>query len=133
MTGAVVGTALRGYLQDRVDDRLVLTGQIAARLSPPADDDTPPVIRALGLFGAATVTHLDDGDTVRRAFEASTELPGGGPDLPELDRAAVQAHGAAPSPSAPATASTTGACRWTCAPWPPTPCTTYAPSTPTGP
>ncbi|MGW0188971.1 sensor histidine kinase [Streptomyces sp. NPDC003362] len=95
-TGAVVSTALRGYLQDRVDDRLALTGRIAARLSPPAADDTPPVIRALGLFGDATVTYLDDGGTVRTAFGASTELPGGGPDLPELDRAAVQAHGGRP-------------------------------------
>ncbi|MCZ0983156.1 HAMP domain-containing sensor histidine kinase [Streptomyces diastatochromogenes] len=91
-TGVIVTTALQGYLQDRVDDRLVLTGQIAARLVPPAGTDTPPSVQALSVLGDTTVTYLDDDGTIRRAFDASTVPPGGGPELPFLDHAAVLAH-----------------------------------------
>ncbi|MFF9571033.1 sensor histidine kinase [Streptomyces sp. NPDC014685] len=95
-TGLIVTTALRGYLQDRVDDRLVLTGEIAARLAPPADADTPPGVEALGVLGDTTVTYLDDDGATRRAFDPSTALPGGGPELPALDHAAVLARGGRP-------------------------------------
>ncbi|MFH8473657.1 histidine kinase dimerization/phospho-acceptor domain-containing protein [Streptomyces sp. NPDC018000] len=91
-TGVIVTTALHGYLQDRVDDRLVLTGQIAARLAPPSGTDTPPSVQALGVLGDTTVTYLDDAGATRRAFDASTAPPGGGPDLPALDRGGVLAH-----------------------------------------
>ncbi|GAA3894522.1 HAMP domain-containing sensor histidine kinase [Streptomyces gulbargensis] len=91
-TGVIVTTALQRYLQDRVDDRLVLTGQIAARLVPPAGTDTPPSVQALSVLGDTTVTYLDDDGTTRRAFDASTVPPGGGPELPVLDHAAVLAH-----------------------------------------
>ncbi|SCF98965.1 two-component system, OmpR family, sensor kinase [Streptomyces sp. Ncost-T10-10d] len=84
--------ALQGYLQDRVDDRLVLTGQIAARLAPPAGTSTPPSVQALGVLGDTTVTYLDDDGATRKAFDASTVPPGGGPELPVLDHAAVLAH-----------------------------------------
>ncbi|MFG3532980.1 ATP-binding protein [Streptomyces sp. NPDC047917] len=89
-TGVIVTTALRGYLQDRVDDRLVLTGQIAARVAPPAD--TPPSVQALSVLGDTTVTYLDDDGATSRAFDTSTAPPGGGPELPALDHAAVLAH-----------------------------------------
>ncbi|MFD7917722.1 ATP-binding protein [Streptomyces sp. NPDC059740] len=95
-TGVVVTTALRGYLQDRVDDRLVLTSQIAARLTPPAPTDTPPGAQALGMLGDTTVTYLDVDGATRRAFEASPAPPDGGPDLPRLDREAVLARGGRP-------------------------------------
>ncbi|MFG3154983.1 ATP-binding protein [Streptomyces sp. NPDC048219] len=95
-TGVVVTTALRGYLQDRVDDRLVLTGQIAARLTPPAGTGNPPSVQALSVLGDTTVTYLDDDGSVRREFDASTAPPGGGPELPALDRAAVLSHGGCP-------------------------------------
>ncbi|MFF7774899.1 ATP-binding protein [Streptomyces tanashiensis] len=95
-TGVIVTTALRGYLQDRVDDRLVLTGQIAARLAPPAGTGTPPSVQALSVLGDTTVTYLDDEGATTREFETSTVPPGGGPELPPLDRAAVLAHGGHP-------------------------------------
>ncbi|NUV95669.1 sensor histidine kinase [Streptomyces sp. WAC05458] len=88
-TGVIVTTALQGYLQDRVDDRLVLTGQIAARLVPPAGTDTPPSVRVLDVLGDITVTYLGEDGATRRAFDASTTPPGGGPELPRLDHAAV--------------------------------------------
>ncbi|WP_434403297.1 ATP-binding protein [Streptomyces sp. NBC_01353] len=91
-TGMFVTTALHGYLLDRVDDRLVLTGQIAARLSPPSGTGTPPGVQALSVLGDRTVTYLDDDGATRRSFDASTAPPGGGPDLPALDRADVVAH-----------------------------------------
>ncbi|MDN3247556.1 MULTISPECIES: HAMP domain-containing sensor histidine kinase [unclassified Streptomyces] len=91
-TGVTVTTALQGYLQDRVDDRLVLTGQLAARLVPPAGTDNPPSVQALSVLGDTTVTYLDNDGTTRRTFDATTAPPGGGPDLPALDRAAVLAH-----------------------------------------
>lgn len=91
-TGVIVTAALHGYLQDRVDDRLVLTGQIAARLTPPAATGTPPSVQALGVLGDTTVTYLDGDGAARRTFETSTAPPGGGPELPSLDRAAVLAH-----------------------------------------
>ncbi|MER7702593.1 ATP-binding protein [Kitasatospora sp. NPDC097605] len=95
-TGVLVAGALHGYLQDRVDDRLVLTGQIAAHLSPPAGTGTPTGVQALGVLGETTVTYLDDDGALRRAFDVSPAPPGGGPDLPRLDRAAVVAHGGRP-------------------------------------
>ncbi|MEU1228849.1 HAMP domain-containing sensor histidine kinase [Streptomyces sp. NPDC005828] len=95
-TGVIVTTALRGYLQDRVDERLVLTGQIAARLAPPAGIETPPGVQALSVLGDTTVTYLDDEGATTREFETSTVPPGGGPALPPLDRAAVLAHGGRP-------------------------------------
>ncbi|WP_426362328.1 ATP-binding protein [Streptomyces sp. E-08] len=91
-TGVIVTAALQGYLQDRVDERLVLTGQIAARLSPPAGTGTPPGVQALGVLGDTTVTYLDDEGATTREFESGTVPPGGGPELPPLDRAAVVAH-----------------------------------------
>ncbi|KOG61073.1 MULTISPECIES: sensor histidine kinase [Streptomyces] len=91
-TGAIVTTALRGYLENRVDDRLVLTGQIAARLAPPAGTGTPPSVRALSVLGDTTVTYLDDEGATRSVFDASTAPPGGGPELPALDHAAVLAR-----------------------------------------
>ncbi|MCX4851975.1 HAMP domain-containing sensor histidine kinase [Streptomyces sp. NBC_00893] len=95
-TGLIVTTALHGYLQDRVDDRLVLTGEIAARLAPPSGTSTPPSVEALGVLGDTTVTYLDDDGATRRAFDASTAPPGGGPELPALDHAAVLARGGRP-------------------------------------
>ncbi|MFB6754849.1 ATP-binding protein [Streptomyces sp. NPDC056353] len=96
-TGLLVTTALHGYLQDRVDDRLALTGQIAARLSPPASGtETPPSVRALSVLGDTTVTYVDDDGGARRRFDATTAPSGGGPDTPRLDRAAVLAHGGRP-------------------------------------
>ncbi|GHA90947.1 two-component sensor histidine kinase [Streptomyces tendae] len=95
-TGLLVTTALHGYLQDRVDDRLALTGRIASRLSPPSGTDTPPGVRALGVLGDTTVTYVDDAGAARRSFDASTAPPGGGPDLPRLGRAAVLEHGGRP-------------------------------------
>ncbi|MFF7456451.1 sensor histidine kinase [Kitasatospora sp. NPDC008115] len=95
-TGVLVAGALHGYLQDRVDDRLVLTGQVASRLSPPSGADTPTGVQALGLLGETTVTYLDDAGAVRRAFDVSPAPPHGGPELPPLDRAAVVAHGGRP-------------------------------------
>ncbi|MEV5985489.1 HAMP domain-containing sensor histidine kinase [Streptomyces sp. NPDC052051] len=92
--GLIVTTALHGYLQDRVDDRLVLTGQIAARLAPPSG--TPPNAQALGVLGDTTVTYLDGGGATRRTFDASAAPPGGGPRLPALDRAAVLDRGGRP-------------------------------------
>ncbi|MFH9083706.1 ATP-binding protein [Streptomyces sp. NPDC017673] len=95
-TGAIVTTALRGYLENRVDDRLVLTGQIAARLAPPAGTGTPPSVRALSVLGDTTVTYLDDDGATRSTFDASTAPPGGGAELPALDHAAVLARGGRP-------------------------------------
>ncbi|MGW3461617.1 sensor histidine kinase [Streptomyces olivaceoviridis] len=95
-TGVIVTAALHGYLQDRVDDRLVLTGQIAARLTPPAGTGTPPSVQALSVLGDTTVTYLDGDGAPRTTFETSTVPPGGGPELPPLDRAAVVAHGGRP-------------------------------------
>ncbi|MEU6975053.1 MULTISPECIES: HAMP domain-containing sensor histidine kinase [unclassified Streptomyces] len=95
-TGVIVTAALHGYLQNRVDDRLVLTGEIAARLVPPADTGTPPSVQALSVLGDTTVTYLDDDGATRRTFETSTVPPGGGPELPPLDRTSVVAHGARP-------------------------------------
>ncbi|MFJ9444675.1 ATP-binding protein [Kitasatospora sp. NPDC101235] len=95
-TGLLVTTALHGYLQDRVDDRLVLTGQVAARLSPPVGPGTPTGVQALGILGNTTVTYLDDDGATRRAFDVSPTPPGGGPELPPLDREAVLAHGGHP-------------------------------------
>jgi two-component system OmpR family sensor kinase len=94
--GLIVTTALRSYLQDRVDERLTVTGQIAARLVPPAGTGTPPGVQALGVLGGTTVTYLEDDGTTRRAFEGSTTPPGGGPELPLLDHASVLAHGGRP-------------------------------------
>ncbi|MEU9861983.1 HAMP domain-containing sensor histidine kinase [Streptomyces sp. NPDC047971] len=91
-TGVFVTTALHSYLQDRVDDRLHLTGRIASRLSPPSGTGTPPGVQALSVLGDTTVTYLDADGATRRSFETSAVLPGGGPDLPGLDRAAVVAH-----------------------------------------
>ncbi|MFE5485752.1 sensor histidine kinase [Streptomyces sp. NPDC056527] len=90
-TGMFVTTALHAYLQDRVDDRLVLTSQIASRLSPPSGTDTPPGVQALSVLGATTVTYLEADGATRRSFETSTALPGGGPVLPAPDRAEVLA------------------------------------------
>ncbi|MEU1048662.1 HAMP domain-containing sensor histidine kinase [Streptomyces sp. NPDC005897] len=95
-TGMAVTTALRGYLEDRVDDRLALTGQIAARLAPPSGTGNPASVRALSVLGDTTVTYLDDDGATLRAFDASTAPPGGGPDLPALDRAGVLAHDGRP-------------------------------------
>ncbi|NEB11113.1 HAMP domain-containing histidine kinase [Streptomyces coelicoflavus] len=95
-TGLLVTTALHGYLQDRVDDRLALTGEISARLSPPPGTGTPPSVRALGVLGDTTVTYVDEAGAARRTFDASTAPSGGGPDLPLLDRAAVLGHGGRP-------------------------------------
>ncbi|MFB7475195.1 sensor histidine kinase [Kitasatospora sp. NPDC056184] len=95
-TGLLVTGALHGYLQDRVDDRLVLTGQIAARLSPPAGTGTPTGVQALGVLGDTTVTYLDDDGAAGPAFDLSPAPPGGGPALPPLDSAAVLAHGGRP-------------------------------------
>ncbi|MFF1651332.1 sensor histidine kinase [Streptomyces sp. NPDC058240] len=89
--GMVVTTALHSYLQGRVDDRLVLTGQLAARLTPPPGTDTPKSVQALSLFGDTTLTYVDDSGATLRAFDASTAPPGDGPDLPTLDREAVLA------------------------------------------
>ncbi|MEU6099926.1 sensor histidine kinase [Streptomyces flaveolus] len=91
-TGLLVTTALHGYLQGRADDRLALTGQIAARLTPPSGTGTPPSVRALGVLGDTTVTYVDDTGATRRTFDAGTAPAGGGPVLPRLDRAAVLAH-----------------------------------------
>ncbi|MFB7594536.1 sensor histidine kinase [Streptomyces sp. NPDC056160] len=91
-TGVVVSTALHGYLQDRVDDRLALTAQIAARLSPPPGDESTRAARPSSLLGDTTLTFVDDHGATRRAFDSSTAPPGGGPDLPVLDHRAVLAH-----------------------------------------
>ncbi|MER6983572.1 histidine kinase dimerization/phospho-acceptor domain-containing protein, partial [Streptomyces carpinensis] len=95
-TGVIVTTALHGYLQDRVDDRLVLTGQIAARLAPPSATGTPPSVQVLSALGDTTVTYLDANGSTRRAFDASTAPPGGGPQLPALNHANVLAHAGRP-------------------------------------
>ncbi|MFG2914973.1 ATP-binding protein [Kitasatospora sp. NPDC048298] len=95
-TGLLVTSALHGYLQDRVDDRLVLTGQVAARISPPAGTGTPTGVQALGVIGDTTVTYLDEDGATRRAFDVSPSPPGGGPELPPLDHEAVLAHGGRP-------------------------------------
>ncbi|MEU3199961.1 hypothetical protein [Streptomyces sp. NPDC006996] len=91
-TGVIVTTALRGYLQDHVDDRLVLTSQVAARVAPPAGIDPSPSVQALSVLGDTTVTYLNDDGAIRRTFDASTVPPGGGPELPALDHTAVLAH-----------------------------------------
>lgn len=49
-------------------------------------------MQALSVLGDTTVTYLDDDGTTRRAFDASTVPPGGGPELPALDHAAVLSH-----------------------------------------
>ncbi|MCM1972445.1 MULTISPECIES: HAMP domain-containing sensor histidine kinase [unclassified Streptomyces] len=95
-TGLLVTTALHGYLQDRVDDRLAVTGQIASRLTPPSGTDSPPRVRALTVLGDTTVTYLDADGTVRRTFDADHATPGSGPDLPRLDRTAVAARDGRP-------------------------------------
>ncbi|MFD0395431.1 hypothetical protein ACFQ3Z_38120 [Streptomyces nogalater] len=81
-TGLLVTTALRGYLQDRVDDRLVLTGQIAARLAPPSGAGTPPSVRALSVLGDTTVTYVDDTGATHRTFDASTAPRAAVPSCP---------------------------------------------------
>ncbi|WP_432063771.1 sensor histidine kinase [Streptomyces sp. C10-9-1] len=91
-TGLLVTTALHGYLQDRVDDRLALTGGVAARLSPPTGTGTPLGVRALNVLGDTTVTYVDDAGATRSTFDTGAALPGGGPELPRLDRPAVLAH-----------------------------------------
>ncbi|MFB6771943.1 ATP-binding protein [Streptomyces sp. NPDC056337] len=88
--GLLVTTILHGYLQGRVDDRLVLISRVAARLPSPAGTDTPPNVRAVSVLGDTAVTYVDDTGAVRSAFDAAP--PGGGPDLPRLDRAAVRDH-----------------------------------------
>ncbi|WP_449768940.1 HAMP domain-containing sensor histidine kinase [Kitasatospora griseola] len=92
----IVTTALNGYLQDRVDNRLELTGQIAARLQPPGGHDTPTGVQALGVLGDTTVTYLADDGSTRRAFDVNPAPSGGGPVLPALDRDAVVARGGRP-------------------------------------
>ncbi|AEW99737.1 sensor histidine kinase [Streptantibioticus cattleyicolor] len=94
-TGVVVSTALRGYLQDRMDDRLVLTARIAARLTPPSGALAQGV-RPLSLLGDTTLTYVDDDGATRKAYGASTAPPGGGPDLPVPDRERVLARGGRP-------------------------------------
>ncbi|MFJ9930307.1 MULTISPECIES: HAMP domain-containing sensor histidine kinase [Streptomyces] len=95
-TGVIVTTSLHGYLQDRVDERLSLTAQIAARLTPPSGDDATRVAKAVSLLRETSVTYVDDRGTVRRAFDAHATPSGGVPDLPRLDRGAVLAHGGRP-------------------------------------
>ncbi|MGZ0201632.1 ATP-binding protein [Streptomyces sp. RM1] len=94
-TGVIVTTSLHGYLQDRVDDRLSLTAQIAARLTPPSGDDAARVAKAVSLLRETSVSYVDDRGTVRRAFDTNA-APSGGPELPRLDREAVLAHGGRP-------------------------------------
>ncbi|MBO2465419.1 sensor histidine kinase [Actinomadura violacea] len=96
VAGAVVGTALRGYLQDRVDDRLVLTGQIAARVPEPAGSGAPRETRTLSVLGDTVVTFLGPDGSARRVFDSSTLPPGGGPVLPRLGTAAVVARHGSP-------------------------------------
>ncbi|GGX69399.1 two-component sensor histidine kinase [Streptomyces minutiscleroticus] len=92
-SGVVMSMSLHGYLEDRTDERLLLTGQVAARLSPPSvASDASRSLRAIGLGGDTVVTYVDDTGAVRRTFDASTAPPGGGPDLPALDRDAVVAR-----------------------------------------
>ncbi|MEU3948270.1 HAMP domain-containing sensor histidine kinase [Streptomyces sp. NPDC029526] len=90
--GLLVTTTLHGYLQGRVDERLALISQVAARLAVPAGPDTPPSVRAVNVLGDTAVRYVDDTGAVRRAFDSGTAPPGGGPDLPRLDRAAVHAR-----------------------------------------
>ncbi|GAA4672484.1 sensor histidine kinase [Streptomyces youssoufiensis] len=91
-TGLLVTTALHGYLQDRVDERLALTGQVAARLTVPSRSGPAPALRAHSFLSDTTVTYLDETGSIRRTFDAETTAPGGGPELPHLDRQAVLAH-----------------------------------------
>ncbi|MFE9256097.1 ATP-binding protein [Streptomyces sp. NPDC006879] len=88
----IVSTVLRGYLEDRIDNRLAATAQIAARLAPPADTGVPQTVAGLGFFGHTTVTYADAAGQDRREYRAGTALPGGGPRLPVLDHDAVLAR-----------------------------------------
>ncbi len=87
--GAAVNTALRGYLEGRVDARLKITAQIAARITPPPGMDTSQNVRVLSSFEDTTVSYVDDAGAPRSTFDSTTAAPGGGPQLPELDRDAV--------------------------------------------
>ncbi|MFF8281221.1 sensor histidine kinase [Streptomyces albus] len=94
-TGIVVSAALHDYLQDRVDERLTVIGQLAARAMPASDGSAPRGVRAVSLADN-TVTFVDDQGTPRGSVDTTTPPPGGGPDLPALDRRAVQATQARP-------------------------------------
>ncbi|MEV5551824.1 ATP-binding protein [Streptomyces sp. NPDC052309] len=87
--GAVVSTALDDYLQGRVDSRLTTTAQIAARVTPPPGADAPQNVRVLSSFEDTTVAYVDDEGVPRHTFDSTTAAPGGGPQLPDLDREAV--------------------------------------------
>ncbi|RMI42320.1 sensor histidine kinase [Actinomadura harenae] len=94
--GAVVTFGLRGYLQGRLDDRLLFTGEIAARVPLPPTSNNRASIRPLSVLGDTTATIVNDRGDVIRVYDAGTPLPGGGPRLPRLDRAAVTAKGKKP-------------------------------------
>ncbi|WP_245001656.1 sensor histidine kinase [Streptomyces alfalfae] len=89
VAGAAVNTALSGYLEGRVDARLETTAQIAARITPPPGIDSPQNVRVLSSFEDTTVSYVDDTGASRNTFDSTTAAPGGGPQLPELDRGAV--------------------------------------------
>ncbi|NLU68287.1 HAMP domain-containing histidine kinase [Streptomyces sp. HNM0574] len=94
--GAVVSTALDAYLQDRVDSRVDTTAQLAARVTPPPGPNVPQNVRLLSSFEDTTVAYVDDRGNSRSTFDSTTAAPGGGPRLPELDRAAVLDRGGSP-------------------------------------
>ncbi|OLT11192.1 two-component sensor histidine kinase [Actinomadura sp. CNU-125] len=96
VAGVVVGLALHGYLQDRVDERLAVTGHIAARAPEPSGSGGQQGKRTLSLLGDTVIAYLAPDGSVRRAIDTGTAPPGGGPDLPPLDTAAVMAHGGRP-------------------------------------
>ncbi|WP_026410804.1 sensor histidine kinase [Actinomadura oligospora] len=90
--GAVVTLGIGGYLQGRLDDRLTLTAEVASRAPLPPASNSRASIPALSVLGDTTITFADDKGSVRRVYDAGTALPGGGPKLPGLDRAAVTAR-----------------------------------------
>ncbi|MWA14631.1 HAMP domain-containing protein [Streptomyces sp. BA2] len=87
--GAVVSTTLHGYLEGRVDARLQTTAQIAARITPPPGTESPQNVRVLSSFEDTTVSYVDDTGAAHSTFDSTTAAPGGGPQLPDLDRDAV--------------------------------------------
>lgn len=94
--GAVVTFGISSYLHGRLNDRLVLTGEIAARVSLPPTTRNRASLPTLGVLGDTTITFVDDLGSVQRVYDAGTSLPGGGPRLPRLDRAAVTARNGRP-------------------------------------
>ncbi|MDX6314721.1 MAG: two-component system, OmpR family, sensor kinase [Streptomyces sp.] len=97
----VVNSALRGYLEQRLDTQLSASAKIFGGLPPAVVFGATQINRtggALGtsLFGDPTVTYLTADGTVEDVVNPPHGQVDAGPALPQLDTAAVSARGDRP-------------------------------------